>query len=75
MIALLEGLKIISKSQPNAKVMAVDGSVFCGEAGPVDPKDRQLMDAIGWFEDDGVWRLEVDAHPKWCRAGRVWDAG
>jgi len=55
--------------------MAVDGSVFCGEASPVDPKDRQLMDAIGWFEDDGVWRLEVDAHPKWCRAGRVWDAG
>ena len=75
MIALLEGLKIIAKTQPNAEVMAIDGAVFCGEPVGMDPKDQLLMDAIGWLVDDGVWRLEVDSHPKWCRAGRHQDAG
>jgi hypothetical protein len=55
--------------------MATDCAVFCGEVAAMDPKDRQLMDAIGWFVDDGVWRLEVEEHPKWCRMGKAWDAG
>ena len=75
MIALLEGLKVIAKTQPSAKVMACDGAVFCGSEEPMAPRDRQLMDAIGWFVDGGTWRLEVDDHPQWCRAGKHQDAG
>jgi hypothetical protein len=69
MIALLEGLKIISKTQPNAKVMAMDGAVFCGNVSDTDPKDKQLLDALDWSEESGIWRLEVDAHPKWYERG------
>jgi len=64
MIALLEGLKIVSKAQPHAVVRAADGIVWCGEVDPTSEPDKKLLDALGWFNDHGMWATACDGPPR-----------
>jgi hypothetical protein len=58
MIALLEGLKIVAKTQPNAEVQVADGEVLCGMVSLTSPADRKLMEVLDWEVDDGWWKFK-----------------
>lgn len=55
--ALIDGLQIIMKAEPDANVDAQHDQIYVGAYDPdkMSEEDRAKLDATGWFESEHSW--------------------
>ena len=54
---LIEGLKIITRTQPDAEVDAQHDIIYAGEYKPrkLTAEERARMKELNWFESEDAW--------------------